>query len=199
MESYIKISNLNDFVFCPVSIYFHNLYGYLKEELYQTDKQKNGKDAHEAIDNRHYSTHKDVLQGIDVYSEKYKLCGKIDIFDIGKGLLTERKKHISVVYDGYVFQLYAQYFAMIEMGYDVRRLRFYSSDDNKIYPVKLPGEDEGMFDKFERLIGDMRAFDIDGYVPQDKDKCVNCIYSDFCDRTLACDDDCVARSGGPVS
>ena len=27
MEDLILISNLNDFIFCPVSIYFHKLYG----------------------------------------------------------------------------------------------------------------------------------------------------------------------------
>ena len=27
MDDIILISNLNDFIFCPVSIYFHKLYG----------------------------------------------------------------------------------------------------------------------------------------------------------------------------
>ena len=27
MENPIIISNLNDFIFCPASIYFHNIYG----------------------------------------------------------------------------------------------------------------------------------------------------------------------------
>lgn len=35
MEDYIKITQLNDFIFCPVSIYFHNLYEDSEPMLYQ--------------------------------------------------------------------------------------------------------------------------------------------------------------------
>lgn len=90
MELYLKITYLNDFIFCPLSIYYHQLYGDLAERLYYNDAQLDGKAAHEAIDNQHYSTHKNILQGIDVYSDEYKLCGKIDIFDTEKGLLQKR-------------------------------------------------------------------------------------------------------------
>ena len=40
-----------------------------------------------------------MLQGIPVYCEKYNLIGKIDTFDSVKGILTERKKKIKMVYD----------------------------------------------------------------------------------------------------
>ena len=98
MELYLKITYLNDFVFCPLSIYYHQLYSDLAERLYYDDAQLNGKAAHSAIDEQRYSTHKNILQGIDVFSEEYKLCGKIDLFDTEKGLLTERKKHIETIF-----------------------------------------------------------------------------------------------------
>lgn len=73
-------------------------------------------------DNAAYSTKVSMLQGISIYSEKYNIIGKIDIFDSEKGILTERKKKVKTIYDGYIFQLYAQYFSLREMGYVVPNL-----------------------------------------------------------------------------
>ncbi|MCQ2603557.1 MAG: type V CRISPR-associated protein Cas4 [Spirochaetia bacterium] len=185
MELYLKITYLNDFIFCPLSIYYHQLYGGLSERLYYDNCQLNGKAAHAAIDEHRYSTHKNILQGTDVFCNEYKLCGKIDIFDIENGILTERKKHIVRIYDGYIFQLYAQCLCLREMGYAVRTIRFYSSDDNKVYPVLLPEDDNVMFEKFKLTLRKMQTFDVGNFQPENKLKCKNCIYSDFCDRTLA--------------
>lgn len=185
MELYLKITYLNDFIFCPLSIYYHQLYGDLAERLYYDNAQLDGKSAHSAIDEKRYSTHKNVLQGIDVYSDEYKLCGKIDIFDNEKGLLTERKKHIETIYDGYVFQLYAQCLCLREMGYNVKSIRFYSIDDNKVYPQKLPEENPEMLEKFKLTNQEMHFFNVDSYEPKNPDKCRRCIYNDFCDRQLA--------------
>lgn len=41
---------LNDFVFCPVSIYFHSLYDGVERNLYQGKSQINGTKSHETID-----------------------------------------------------------------------------------------------------------------------------------------------------
>ena len=184
MELYLKISNLNDFIFCPLSIYYHQLYGELSERMYYGQAQFDGKIAHSAVDEKRYSTHKNILQGIDVYSDEYKLCGKIDIFDLNKGLHKEQKKHIETIYDGYVFQLYAQCLCLREMGYTVKQLRFYSSDDNKVYPVKLPEEDTELFEKYKTTNQKMQMFDVSTYQPKAEDKCRKCIYNDFCDRPI---------------
>lgn len=185
MELYLKITYLNDFIFCPLSIYYHQLYEDLAERLYYNDSLLDGKASHSAIDNHKYSTHKNILQGKDIYSDEYKLCGKIDIFDTEKGLLTERKKHIETIYDGYVFQLYAQCFCLREMGYKVNKIRFYSSDDNKVYNTELPENNPGMFEKFKLTNEKMQNFDVDSFEPQNAEKCKHCIYNDFCDRPLA--------------
>jgi len=184
MESYIPISYLNDFVFCPRSIYFHQLHGKRSTRLYHTLPQVEGKAVHESIDDRRYSSRNDILQGIDVYSDKYRICGKIDIFEIDTGLLTERKKHISTIYDGYIFQLYAQYFGLSEMGYKVQAMRFYSSDDNKTYPVKLPNERPDMLEAFESIVETIKNCDLDDYIQTNIKKCQNCIYETICDRSL---------------
>lgn len=184
MDDCIIISNLNDFIFCPASIYFHNLYGSQDALTYQNTCQINGTKAHEAVDKGTYSGRKNVMTAVEVYSEKYNLIGKIDIYDADTKTLTERKRQIRAIYDGYVFQIYAQYFAMTEMGYEVKKLRFYSMTDNKIYPVKLPEEDAEMFYKFEKTIYDIRNFDMDGFVQDNIEKCRRCIYEPSCDRGL---------------
>ena len=56
----ISISNLNDFIFCPVSIYFHSL----EDEdnvLFQREEQLNGTKSHEKSD-------------LAVYSKKVVYC-----------------------------------------------------------------------------------------------------------------------------
>lgn len=184
MEDYIPISYLNDFVFCPRSIYFHQLHGRLSTRLYHALPQIRGKAAHETIDNAKYSTRKNILQGVDVYCQQYGICGKVDIFDVDAGLLTERKKHIAKIYDGYVFQLYAQYYGLTEMGYEVRQMRFYSSDNNKVFPVDLPWENAKMKIKFEKTIEQIKDYNLNDHMQTNPLKCENCIYEPICDQSL---------------
>lgn len=182
MDDAILISQLNDFVFCPISIYFHKLYGNMDKMIYQDTYQLNGSAAHRSVDFGKYSTSKNILQGIDVYSDKYNLVGKIDLFDISKGVLRERKKHVRQIYDGYIFQLYAQYFALVEMGYNVKKIMLYSMDDNKSYNIELPHENNDMLIKFESIIYEMRHFEMDKFQQNNFSKCKNCIYEPSCDR-----------------
>lgn len=181
MESYMPISYLNDFIFCPRSIYFHQCFGRVKKRLYHSTDQSDGLNAHKSIDEGFYSTSKDVLIGINIYSDKYQIAGKIDIYDSRKKILTERKKKIKVIYDGYIFQMYAQYFCLTEMGFKVDQLRLYSMDDNKVYPIPKPEEDKIMFQKFETLIQKMSVFSLnDEFIPN-PNKCNHCIYNTICD------------------
>ncbi len=181
MESYISISYLNDFMFCPRSIYFHQLYGRVSTDLYHTTDQSKGLAAHKTVDNQSYTTSATVLQGIDIYSEQYGLCGKIDIYDKEKSLLVERKKKIKRVYDGYIFQLYAQYHCLIEMNYEVEKIKLYSMDDNKSYPINTPDNDPGRQQGFERLLSHIKSFSLEAtYVPN-HNKCGHCIYHNLCD------------------
>lgn len=183
-EHPIPISNLNDFIFCPVSIYFHQLYGEMDRIAHQDSPQLKGSAAHEAIDSGTYSDSKRFLLGISVYSEQYGVYGKIDILDLKKEELIERKRKIKTIYDGYVFQLYAQFFALTEMGYSVKNLAFYSSSDNKKYPIPLPQDNEEMLNKFEQTIEKINSFDPEGFEQENKEKCRNCIYEPACDRTI---------------
>ncbi|MEQ9310053.1 MAG: type V CRISPR-associated protein Cas4 [Balneolaceae bacterium] len=185
MEPYIPISFLNDFIFCPRSIYFHQLYKAYHTALYQEKPQIAGKEAHTAIDKGTYSTRKTVLQGMDIYSDTYNLCGKIDVFDTSTGVLTERKREIKTIYDGYVFQVYAHYHALTEMGYKVTSIVLHDLTHNKNHPIPLPSDDPVMQGKFETLVDQLNSFDLNAkdFTPIEA-KCQNCIYSNLCDYSL---------------
>lgn len=60
MDDVISISNLNDFIFCPASVYFHKLYGSEDNLMYQSSYQINGSKAHEAVDNARLSINQHV-------------------------------------------------------------------------------------------------------------------------------------------
>jgi len=185
MESYIPISFLNDYIFCPRSIYFHQLYGSRKTSVYNQKPQIEGKAAHSSIDNATYSTRKDVLQGIDIFSERFGLCGKIDVFNIKTGVLTERKKEVKHIYDGYIFQVYAHFHALQEMGYKVKAIIIHCLSHNRNYPIALPSEMPEMQLKFEATVQALKEFDMlkSNFKPE-LAKCQNCIYSNLCDFSL---------------
>jgi len=184
METYIPISFLNDFIFCPRSIYFHQLYGSFDTQLYHQKPQIAGRAAHASIEGKTYSTCKNILQGVEIYCERYKICGKVDLFFIDRGKLMERKREIKTIYDGYVFQVYAQYHALCEMGYEVRSIAIHDISHNKNYPIPLPDENPEMHRKFENLIEKINGFDMNAPFTPAESKCRNCIYSNLCDYSL---------------
>ena len=184
MEDPVAITLLNDFIFCPVSIYFHSLDHETDRMVYQSPLQLNGSAAHEKSDTGRYSDRKDMFQGTPVYCEKYNLAGKIDTFDAKNGILTERKRTIKRIYEGYVFQLYGQYFSLKEMGYEVNEIRLYSVTDNKIYKILKPEEDEEMLQKFEKIIDMINSFDMASFSQDNYEKCQRCIYEPLCSYSL---------------
>ena len=54
------------------------------------------------------------------------------------------------------YQLYAQYFCLTEMGYEVEKLKLYSLDDNKVYEIPLPNEKEIQI--FEAFLEEYKPF-----------------------------------------
>lgn len=180
MEENILITYFNDFIFCPLSIYYHRLYNNKDKNLYTGKKQIEGTIAHKSIDNKTYSTSKNILQGISVYSEEYKIIGKIDMYNKNTKTLTEKKNNILKIYDGYTYQLYAQYYCMIEMGYEIEKINLYSIKDNKNYNIPLPGNDINKKTAFLKLLKEIKEFNIKDFKNTNKVKCNNCIYSNLC-------------------
>ncbi len=185
MEPYIPITMLNDFIFCPRSIYFHNVHGALGAKMIHRKPQTEGRLAHESIDSESYSSRSDILIGVEVYSATYNVMGKIDLFEISTGRLIERKNRIAVIYDGYVFQVYAQCFALREMGYSVKEIVLRDRTRNKNHPVPLPEDDPAMTAKFRDVLEELNRFDLnDPSFEPNPEKCLNCIYSNLCDYSL---------------
>lgn len=180
MESYLMITQINDFIFCPRSIYYSGIYRNTADtSMYHQAPQRLGTAAHEAVDSGIYSSRKNIITGMTVYSEQYHLLGRIDILDTSAHLLTERKYSVTAVYDGFRYQLFAQYFALCEMGYEVECMRLHSIRDNRNYEMPLP--DAMATAAFEQTLSDIRSFSILDAFSQNRNKCVHCIYSPLCD------------------
>lgn len=178
MEDYIQISKLNDFIFCPYSIYLHSVYENFSKNAYHRVAQTVGRIAHEPVENKTYTTSAHVLQGLEVCSEVYGLIGKIDTFDVESGALVERKYKIKRIFDGYKYQLYAQMFCLNEMGYRVKSLAIQSLSDNKRYKIPLP--DKGETKKFGELVEKIKNYRPRKPSRLNEKKCVQCVYQPLC-------------------
>ncbi len=183
MEAYIPFAFLNDFIFCPRSIYYHNLYGSFNDQMYKGTAQTEGTLAHHTIDTQKYSTSKGVLQGMEVYCHQYKLMGKIDIYDSKKKALIERKNHINQIHIGYKFQLFAQYYALIEMNYEIESMFLYDMSKNIKHLVLLPEDDLIGFIQFEVCIENLINYSLlNSAFEANPEKCKKCIYYLLCDK-----------------
>lgn len=175
MEPYIAISTINDFLYCPRSLYMHLAAGDITPASYHDVPQTHGNAAHAAVDDKRYSNRKDIMQGKSIYSEKLGIQGKLDTFDVSTGELVERKAKLHKIYEGHRMQLYAQYYCLLEMGYRPEKLAFYSMDDNKKYPVPLPTEKDKA--RLQQIITEMQSYTPEKLLAH---RCANCdqnIYS----------------------
>ena len=181
MSDYIAISMLNDFIFCPYSIYLHNVYMNTDESLYHATPQVKGRIAHSTVDNRSATTKRSVLMSLSVSSETLGLIGKIDLYRMDTKTLVERKYQLKQIYRGQIYQLWAQYFCLVEMGYEIEHLMFYEISTNKTTEIALPDERDRK--EFESFIHQFRTFDPETSLIVNKNKCRHCIYCNLCDKT----------------
>lgn len=181
MEDYIPISMLNDFVFCPYSIYLHNIYMESDESVFHASPQVKGKIAHKAIDDRSAVSAQGDMVSISVCSNTLCIMGKIDLYRFATKTLIERKYQIKKIFNGQLYQLWAQYYCMSEMGFKIDNLAFYEISTNKMKPVILPGEHE--FRELKNFIDLFRNFNPDNFNRVNITKCRHCIYCNLCDKT----------------
>ena len=181
MHEYIAISTLNDFIFCPYSIYLHNVYMGGDEDLVHATPQTQGKAAHEAIDEKKYSSRKDEITGLSIFSDELGIMGKIDLYKSSEKKLIERKYQLNTIYQGQIYQLWAQYFCMKEMGYEIESLAFYAISTNKIFPIDIPSEESKK--ELQNFILQFKSYDPIQAINVNKNKCTHCIYCNLCDKT----------------
>ena len=181
MDDFIPISQLNDFVFCPYSIYLHNVYMGGDETLYHAAPQTQGNASHEAIDNKTSNHRKNTILSLPVGSHRLRVVGKIDTYKKEEHLLVVRKHNLKHIFRGQLYQLWTQYFCMIEMGYPVERLAFYEISTRTTIPISLPTEEEEQ--ELMATLEAFRKFNIEGTFDINSSKCQHCIYSNLCDKT----------------
>lgn len=182
VETYIAIATLNDFIFCPYSIYLHSVYMESDEDVYKATPQLAGSDAHSATNNRTSSSCKEDIMSLPIYSEELGISGVIDIYRGERHLLVERKNNLKQIFRGQIYQLWAQYFCMVEMGYKVDAIAFYEISSNKMLYQKLPTNEDkqelkNFIQKFRTYSPATTPFTINS------NKCRHCIYCNLCDKT----------------
>lgn len=180
-ENYIALSTLNDYIFCPYSIYLHNIYMEADEGLYHATPQTQGRIAHDAIDHKRSSTRKHDLMALAVKSDKLGIIGKIDIYKGDEHHLIERKYQLKQIFRGQQYQLWGEYFCMKEMGYEVDKISFYEISTNTIIPQPIPGDDE--FNELSHFVEQFKVYNPADPITTNPNKCSHCIYNPLCEKT----------------
>lgn len=177
----MSISTLNDFIFCPYSIYLHNVYMDTDEEMYHATPQIRGKASHSTVDSKTYSSHKGDITALPICCNELGVYGKIDLYKEDTRTLIERKYQLKHIYRGQFYQLWAEYYCMLEMGYQVEHLAFYEISTNKSTPIPLPETAEK--EELETIIQEYRQYDPSHKIEVNTAKCTHCIYCNLCDKT----------------
>lgn len=178
MENYLTITTLNDFIFCPYSIYLHQIYDANKEETYHSIDQSKGKRLHDFIDNNiEVKSWKNAF----VYSEKWKIYGKIDDYNPKTKELIEYKSTVAIVFQGYYYQIWAQYLCLQEMEIEVEKLAFFDfKTQNKI---ELPLPTAQQITQLQNHIKKVQRFDFHTEIQINSNKCMRCIYNNLCEKS----------------
>lgn len=181
-DSLIPISLIGNYLYCPYSIYLHNVYIETDDSMYKAEHLYKGSVVHKTVDEKRADSRKEVLQAFPVYSERLGLVGKIDVFNVKTGELVERKTKVDRIYPRHIYQLWAQMFCLREMEYDVTKLSLYDYTNNKKYNVEIPTEKD--YEDFISFIKAMRAYNpSEDVIGVHEQKCRYCIFTNLCDKT----------------
>lgn len=152
------------------------------ETMYHATPQTKGKVAHETVDKKIASNRAEDLLALPVYSEEFGLMGKIDVFKRKEKKLIERKYQLKQIFQGQIYQLWAQMLCLKEMGEEVESLAFYETSTNKMIPIDMPTDDD--LQSFKVFLQQFRSFDPDiTRFPINQNKCSHCVYCNLCDKT----------------
>ena len=96
--------------------------------------------------------------------------------------MIERKNNLKQIFKGQIYQLWGQYFCMVEMGYQVDAIAFYEISTNKMIPIALP--DDQSRQELTDFLRKFRSFDpLHTPFKINTNKCTHCIYCNLCDKT----------------
>lgn len=180
MEDYIALSTLNDFIFCPYSIYLHNIYMGADEDVYHATPQTKGKTAHIKVDNKTTSCGTNDIVALPVFSDELGIMGKIDVYKKQEKWLIERKYELKQIFRGQLYQIWGQYFCMTEMGYAIEKMSFYEISTNRMIAIEIPNKFNK--DELSKFIEMFKTYDPTQKIHINTNKCKHCIYCNLCDK-----------------
>jgi len=150
-------------------------------DLYRAHPQIRGNNAHENVDKKRASTTRNIIESLPIISHELGLFGKIDVYDSAKKKLIERKYSLKNLFRGKYYQLWAQYFCLIEMGYKVDIIAFYEISTHKTLHVPIPTVKQKS--ELAMFIESYRNYDPKALIMNNENKCTHCIYCNLCDKT----------------
>ena len=181
-DNFINITALNDFLFCPYSIYLHNAFMDMDEDIFVAAPQVKGKAAHKEIDSRTFSKNENDVQSLKVFSNELGLMGVIDLYRKDEKHLVELKNKVGgSLFLGQKVQLWAQYYCLTEMGYQVEKISVYEKSKGVFHDVKIHDSEDR--NTLENLITKFRQFDFSQQIEINTKKCTHCIYCNLCHFT----------------
>lgn len=179
MEHLLAITVLNDFVFCPYSIYLHQIYGDSQEDVYHNIYQSRGKRLHQFLEKNPNGR---SLINSWVSSETLGIYGRIDAYDEAEEELIEYKSTVAVAYKGYYYQIWAQLICLREQGISVKKLSFFDFKTNTKIPIPLPTPADLL--DLKNHIERVRHFDFESNFKVNPNKCRQCIYNNLCEKAI---------------
>ena len=150
------------------------------ESQYHAIPQTMGRIAHETVDEKKTTNGRGDLVSISVCSNEFRIFGKIDLYRYSSKTLIERKYQLKNIFRGQIYQLWAQYYCLCEMGIRVERLAFYEISTNKMISISLPDTDNRA--EFVEFLCAVRRYNPSSGISVNPNKCRHCIYCNLCDR-----------------
>lgn len=150
------------------------------ESQYHAAPQTMGRIAHKTIDEKKTTNGKGDLVSVSVCSEELRLYGRIDLYRFSTKTLIERKFQLKNIFRGQIYQLWAQYYCLSEMGIKVEKLAFYEISTNKMIPINIPETDDR--EEFINFLCSVRKFNVSSDIIVNANKCKHCIYCNLCDK-----------------
>lgn len=151
------------------------------EDIFHASPQSIGKASHASVDNKTYSNRTSDILSLPIISNELGIMGKIDVYKADKKELVERKYQLKQIYKGQIYQLWAQYFCLVEMGYEVGSIAFYEIATNTSHPISLPTNENRT--ELCEFIERFKNFNPEDDIIVNYNKCVHCVYCNLCDKT----------------
>lgn len=150
------------------------------EGLYHATPQTQGKIAHINTDDKR-SSNANEITALPVCSVELGIVGIIDLYKKKEQLLVERKYQLKNIFKGHYYQLWGQYFCMIEMGFPISNIAFYEISTNKMISIALPSDSEK--NELFTFIQRFKVYNPEEPFVPNLNKCKHCIYCNLCDKT----------------